>query len=255
MAAGLFFLFFQGFGFLKTNNQSAQNSPAVSFPQATDKPNQQSTPSFKASPTPTPLPTSAPVSSVLLKAPFIVQAPDGEWNLSVYQNGCEEASIMTAWYWLQGKTAPDIVQAKQEIIAITNFEDKTYGPAPDRSAADTAKLLKDYYGYRDAAVKYNISAEDIKSELFQGHLVIVPVNGQKLKNPFYTPPGPLRHMLVIIGYDDKTTEFITNDVGTRHGEKYRYSQNVMENALQDYPTGDHLTITQIVKAMIAVKPE
>ena len=115
------------------------------------------------------------------------------------------------------------------------------------------RIFKGYYKYNNAEARSGISIEDIKKELFDGNLVIVPVNGQKIKNPFYTPPGPLEHMLVVIGYDGATKEFITNDPGTRRGEKYRYSEDILGAALMDYPTGIHQIITEVKTAMIVVK--
>jgi len=61
-------------------------------------------------------------------------------------------------------------------------------------------------------------------------------------------------MLVVIGYDGKTDEFITNDVGTRHGEKFRYGSSRFEASLIDYPTGDDLPATPGKTAMIVVGP-
>ena len=78
------------------------------------------------------------------------------------------------------------------------------------------------------------------------------MNGQKLGNPFFTAPGPERHMLVVIGYDPEKLEFITNDPGTRQGEAYRYPVNVLWLAIRDYPTGDHEPITEVVKKMIVI---
>jgi len=79
------------------------------------------------------------------------------------------------------------------------------------------------------------------------------MNGQKLKNPFFTPPGPLEHMIVIIGYDYQTNEFITNDSGTKHGQNYRYKENILFEALRDYPTGNHKPIIDIQKNIIIVQ--
>jgi hypothetical protein len=59
-------------------------------------------------------------------------------------------------------------------------------------------------------------------------------------------------MVVIRGYDVDTKEFITNDVGTRQGENYRYPESVLFNAIRDYPTGDHLPITGFTKSAILV---
>ena len=213
------------------------------------------TPVATPKPTPTPTPTPQITQNILLNVPFTSQAPDGQWSDPIFQNACEEASILIAMRWVndQPLSKSEVIN---EITAISNFEERQYGYLPyDLSAADTVKLIKDYYDYQNVAVKYNITAEDIKKELARGNLVMAPINGQKLHNPFYTQPGPERHMLVIIGYDAATSEFITNDVGTRHGTRYHYQENIFEQALQDYPTGVHVPIESVRTAMIVVAPK
>lgn len=187
------------------------------------------------------------------EVPFTSQAPFANWGDPVFQNGCEEASILMAMRWVQRKSLAK-KEAYDEIAAISNFEQKKYGEFRDRSAKDVTQLIKDYYGYENIEYKEEIDAEDIKLELALGNLVIVPLNGQKLYNPFYTAPGPVEHMLIVIGYDARKKEFITNDPGTAHGEKYRYKEKILEAALQDYPTGFREPIIKIIKAMIVVKP-
>lgn len=231
---------------LKSQSSSPSFSPSAS-PALTATP----APTKLATPIPTPRP-SPPPQSILQSVSFFAQAPFGEWSDPIYQNGCEEAAIIMAMSWV--RDVPETKeQAKIDIAAITQFEDATYGPAVDRSAADTVRLLKDYYGYQNVEARSAISTKDIKAEILKGNLLIVPINGQILKNPFYTPPGPEHHMIVVIGYDGSTDEFITNDIGTRHGEKYRYSALRLEAALQDYPTGDHLPSVPGATAMIVVK--
>ncbi|OGC46748.1 MAG: hypothetical protein A3A94_01915 [Candidatus Portnoybacteria bacterium RIFCSPLOWO2_01_FULL_43_11] len=198
------------------------------------------------------LPDNPPIQNILLEVPFTSQAPSGNWQDIIFQNACEEASILMAMSWVRGETLTK-EEAEKEIKAISDFELKTYGDFHDRSAADTAQLIRDYFDYDNIEVMENISASDIKTELTEGNLVIVPVNGQKMNNPFYTPPGPIEHMLVIIGYDTQTKEFITNDSGTKRGEKYRYSESILEAALKDYKTGFHEPLEEIKKVMIVVK--
>ena len=255
-----FFWLAKKYNFFRTEGEGllVSSSPGVSVsysPSAT--PAKTSLPSIKPSisstPRPSLIPTPAP-QSILLDVPFFAQAPFGEWSDPLFQNACEEASIIMAWHWANN-TPVTKDQAKQEILALTQFEDQTYGAATDRSAADTAKMFKDYYGYQNITERSGISTGDIKQEILKGHLVITPVNGRILKNPFYTPPGPDHHMLVIIGYDGATDEFITNDVGTRHGEKYRYAASRFEAALQDYPTGNDLPSIPGETAMIVVLPK
>lgn len=199
-----------------------------------------------------PLPASN-LLKILLDVPFTPQAPFGNWDDIKQQNACEEASVLMAMRWVEGKELSP-KQAEEEIIAMSDFEKEKYGHFYDRSASDTAQLIKDYFDYQKVDVMTDISAEDIKVELAKGNVVIVPVNGQKLHNPYYTPPGPLEHMLVVIGYDTTTNEFITNDSGTRRGEKFRYNENVLDSALSDYPTGYHEPINEVNKTMIVIRP-
>lgn len=189
---------------------------------------------------------------VLLDVPFTPQAPFGDWDDVRQQDACEEASVLMAMRWIQGKGLTP-KQAETEIIAMTEYEEEKYGHFHDTSAQDTAlRLFNDYFDYDKVSVKYNINSEDIKKELANGNLVIVPANGTMLGNLYYTPPGPELHMLVIIGYDDTTGEFITNDPGTKRGKGYRYSYEILENALRDYPSGYKEPINQIQNAMIII---
>lgn len=190
---------------------------------------------------------------ILYDVPFTSQAPLGNWRDLRQENGCEEASAIMAMAWVRGKGKFVPAEAEKEIIRAADYELEKYGDFHDTSARDTAeRIFKDYFKYADVEVKYDIGAEDIKKELLRGNLAVVPVNGQKLENPFYKPPGPIVHMIVIIGYDGASKEFITNDPGTRHGENFRYKEEVLEGALQDYPTGFHEPIEKIRTAMIVV---
>ncbi|MFH1671696.1 MAG: C39 family peptidase [Candidatus Portnoybacteria bacterium] len=188
----------------------------------------------------------------VLNIPFTPQAPYADWDNSIYQDGCEEASSLMAVYWTLGKELNKEI-ADREIRAISKYETENFGGFVDTSAQDTAKrIIQGYFGYSKAEVKENIVLKDIISEIEKGHAVIVPVNGQLLGNPYFTQPGPERHNLVIKGYDIETKEFITNDPGTKRGESYRYDENILFNAIRDYPTGDHSPIKSIEKNMIIV---
>jgi hypothetical protein len=189
---------------------------------------------------------------VLLDVPFTSQAPFGEWSDPRQQDACEETSVLMAISWARGEQLTR-TSAKEKILAIAEWEQKNYGSFVDTDVKDTVKrIIKGYFKYDNARAVKDIAIEDIIKELYQGHLVLVPTNGRKLGNPFYTSPGPERHMLVIRGYDPVKKEFITNDSGTRRGEKYRYKEDVVYRAILDYPTGDHLPIMQEKKTMIVV---
>ena len=188
---------------------------------------------------------------VLIDVPFTSQAPFGNWADERQDYGCEEASILMSVYWAEGKELTPKI-AEEEIIAISEFEKKVYGNFYDTSAADTLKVLQTYFGYVNARVAYDIDVDDIKAELAGGNVVVVPINGRLLENPYFTPPGPPKHKIVIRGYDDVTGEFITNDPGTKRGEGYRYSYAVMKRALVDYPSGRDEEITDPRTAMIVI---
>lgn len=202
-------------------------------------------------PTPTVIPTSSRL--INLDIPFTSQAPFGDWADPRQQDGCEEAVSLMAVYWAQGKSFTK-QEALAEILSISRYEEEKFGSFHDTSAQDTAeRIIRGYFGYTKFEVKKNITIQDIIREIMLGNPVIVPLNGQANGNPYYTAPGPERHNLVIRGYDPKTQEFITNDNGTRRGENYRYKQEVLFNAIRDYPTGDHVPIAGIEKSMIVVK--
>jgi len=151
---------------------------------------------------------------------------------------------------LNGKIDKDY--AKGEIERIWEWEVENYGEARDTSAEDTAeRLIGGYFGYKAYRIQRLASSQEIKAELAAGRVVIVPADGRGL-NPNYTAPGPERHMILIRGYDDETGEFITNDAGTRKGEKYRYEYEKLFNAIRDYPTGNHVPIIGREKKMIVV---
>lgn len=57
-----------------------------------------------------------PMTGVDRAVPFVVQAPDGDWKNPRYQDGCEEATVLMALWWAEGKTIAD---AKRELGAIS----------------------------------------------------------------------------------------------------------------------------------------
>ena len=195
------------------------------------------------------------LGTVLLEGvSFTAQAPFGNWDDPRQQDGCEEAASIMAVKWARGESL-SLAQAENLITSIADWEQENYGEYRDSSAADTLnRIIKGYLEYQNAEVKYGITSSDIIRELEKGNIIIVPTNGRYLGNPYFTPPGPERHMFVVKGYDYETGEFITNDNGTRWGENFRYSKNTLYNAIMDYPTGYHEPIQSTVKAMIVVRP-
>jgi len=179
---------------------------------------------------------SAITETIKLNVPFSVQAPFGNWSDPVFQNACEEDSIVMAMGWINGVPTISSDSAQKKILDIVNFENRTFGYNADTDVFDVQKIFQQYFHQQNISVQENITVSDINQELQKGNLVLVPAFGQALGNPNYTAPGPVEHMLVIIGYDPTTKEFITNDSGTRHGSGYRYNENVLWKAIWEYPS-------------------
>ena len=196
--------------------------------------------------------TQASKRLILQAVPFSSQAPFAEWSDPRQQDGCEEISAVMAMYWAKGgELTAD--KAKQAILDISAYEAENWKSYHDTSASDTvSRIFQGYFNYDLAEARYDIDASDIIAELEKGNIVIVPLNGQALKNPHYTRGGPERHMLLVKGYDRESDEFITNDPGTRFGENYRYSSERLAGAIRDYPSGDRVPIKEKRRAMIVV---
>ena len=77
-----------------------------------------------------------------------------------------------------------------------------------------------------------IAVNNDPSKIAISNPIIIPAAGRDLHNPFFSGAGPFYHMLVVIGYSDNG--FITNDPGTKQGEQYWYSSDVLLNALHDW---------------------
>lgn len=183
--------------------------------------------------------------------PFVPQAPDGNWKNPLYQDGCEEASILLSVRFLEGKTL-SVEAMKSEMRTLAAYLEKQYGTSRDLSLSDAMMVLREYFNLRDIEYYEVITKEDIRMELRKGNILLVQTDGRALRNPHYTAPGPERHMLVAIGYDEKTDEVITNDPGTKFGKNYRYSLDRLFEAIQEYPTGDHLPIPKPAKKSMIV---
>ena len=196
----------------------------------------------------------APVRLVRQTVPYTVQAPTANWRDPLFQDACEEAAVFMAARWVEGKKSISIPEALAEIRALAAYSRKHLGTSVDQSAADTGRLLRGYYGYAAFSVHENVTLDRLRREVLRGNLVITPMNGRRLGNPYYTPPGPPRHMLLLIGYDPRTREFITNDPGTRRGKGYRYQEDLLFRAIRDYRTGNRLPIAGEAKTIIVVRP-
>lgn len=182
--------------------------------------------------------TSSPNSSIqlpnslLLKVPFTPQAPTANWDAS-HNEDCEEASAVMANAYYNGprdiKLDPTYVEG--QLTKLTDWEMQTFGYNLDISSEETNKMIETNY-HLQTKILYGFTEQDIKKQLSQNHLVLLPANGQLLGNPNYKQPGPKYHMLVIRGFTPSA--IITNDPGTKNGLNYSYSFDTLYNANGDW---------------------
>lgn len=164
-------------------------------------------------------------SSLLVKVPFTPQAPTANWD-ELHNEACEEASaIMAHAYFEQIKSlSPELVEL--EISTLTDWQNENYSYHLSVNTDEVAKMIREVYDLKTEVVP--ISEETIKRALADNKLILYPANGQMLKNPYFKQPGPIYHMLVITGYNEKG--FITNDPGTKRGQNFQYTYETLRSA-------------------------
>ena len=178
--------------------------------------------------------------TILLSVPFIAQAPLGDWSDPRQQDACEEAGVLMAMAWVRNRGEIDPVVAQAEIIALADWQQEKFAEHRDLHIAEVAtRLFGEYFNYQLVELKTINNKFDLIQALKESKIILIPSNGQALANPYFTPPGPERHLLVVIGYNPETDEFITNDPGTRHGRSFVYPADQLFNAIRVYPSGYH----------------
>ena len=185
--------------------------------------------------------------------PFSSQAPQFSWDDPRQQDGCEEISVLMAMAWVRREKQVPASVWEERITSLADFSQEKYGEHRDISVRDVVEwLFKDYFSYNKVRVSLIESSAQIVAELENGNLLLVPLNGQELGNPNFTPPGPEHHFAVIKGYDYRRQEFIAHDPGTRYGANYRYPEDVLYQAIRSYPTGYHEKYDHVKKEAIIV---
>ncbi len=163
-----------------------------------------------------------------LAVAFAPQAPFGRWD-GLHQEACEEASMIIVSRYFSGQSLNHSIMEEeiQKLIAWEAAQDYRV----DLTATEAVAVLADYFGL-SARVEPEATIDRIKYELSLGNLIIVPAAGRELGNPYFQTPGPIYHMLVIKGYNQR--EFITNDVGTKRGDGFRYPYDRLIAAIHDW---------------------
>lgn len=196
---------------------------------------------------------SIPSKFLIEGVPFTAQAPTRNWELP-FQEACEEASVLMVNRFYTKRALPDDPAEIDKIITdMATWGEENMDGKIDTDAKTSARYFTEYLEYdpKRVNVVYDMSIDDIKAVIASGKPVIVPAAGRDLGNEHFQNPGPIYHMLVIVGYD--SDEFIVNDPGTRFGQGYRYDQHVLFDAIHDL-TPDKENIRQGRKAMIVVGP-
>jgi hypothetical protein len=207
------------------------------------------------------VPTSEAPATELARVPtqlnldidFYSQAPTGDWA-EPYQNTCEEASLVLALNYVNG-VEMNLDQFDQKLLDIVAWENEHFGYYKDTTIEETAEISRLYFGHDNVEVVKDPTIAQIKGFLTLGYPVIAPFAGQELGNPYFTGAGPVYHMLVIRGFENG--RFITNDVGTRHGENFAYNNNVLMGSMHDWVEAAHYDDDAIfdgAKTVLVVKP-
>lgn len=177
--------------------------------------------------------------SVILPVSYMSEAPDGIW-VGNWKNACEEDSVYMVDAYYRGLKILSINEAKAFMQNLFSVQDALYGDNKNSSAERTVYLINTHSTFK-GKVKENPTIDEIKEEIRQGRPVISMHYGFDLKNeniPFRIG-GTSYHVLVIVGFDDATEEFITNDPGdTVQGHYRAYKYNLFMHSIKDF---DHIS--------------
>jgi len=165
-----------------------------------------------------------------LEAPFYSQAPFSNWDYP-WQEACEEASVLLVAnvYFEHDWTREEF---NEQILALVDWENEVFGSYEHTDVDQTVKILEEYLDL-ETIVHQDPTFEDVQTILARGHLIVMTFAGKELGNPFFTNGGPIYHAMMIKGYKEGE-KVIVHDVGTRRGEDYVYTWEVIENSLHDY---------------------
>lgn len=236
IAGIVFFSFLVWFGFFtKKITQKHEASPSISI--ESEPAVKTDLPASSPSSTPPPIENNSPVATtelailpanVNLTVPFTSQAPFAVWD-ALHEDACEEASLLMLKHFNTGTSISEKQTIEDEITNLISWEEQN-GYGPSITLEELSKIAK---------IKFNLNGtvkvatiEDIKTEIAGGNPVIIGAAGKILPNPNFRNGGPNYHMLVIKGYN--STQFITNDPGTRLGENFVYKYDDMINAIHDW---------------------
>ncbi|OGH61114.1 MAG: hypothetical protein A2848_02225 [Candidatus Magasanikbacteria bacterium RIFCSPHIGHO2_01_FULL_50_8] len=182
---------------------------------------------------------------------FFPQAPKKNWDV-YHEDYCEEAAVLGVHAFLKEKKY-STDQMEVELEKMRDWEINTFGYFESTSIEQTARIAREYLGYKKVRVIERPTIAMIRAEVAAGHPVIVPANGKQLKNPHFKNGGPEYHMYVIRGFTERG-DVITNDPGTQFGENYVYKVSVVMSSMADWNNGeDHDALPTGTPAVLVIE--
>lgn len=171
-----------------------------------------------------------PPTTFAMQVPFSSQAPNNNWSRN---EDCEETSITMANAYLTGSTEDKLNTdaAQFAINTLKKWEQDNLGYNANTGIDATTKMAEGAFGLKVKQVP-NFTEQDLKTELLNRHPILLALNARLLGNPKYQDSGPLYHMIVLRGYNQKG--FFVNDPGTDGGDGSTYSFDVLKNASADW---------------------
>ncbi len=172
---------------------------------------------------------------IVLNVPYVSEAPDGNWTGS-WINACEESSITMVHRFYQGESTTTIAESKEFMTLLFNEQKKLYKSDMNSNSERTLGLIKKFADF-DGEIATDPTIDSIKNEIKNGRPVISLHYGVDLQNPNvpFKPTGSAFHVIVVVGFNDETQQFITHDNGdTKDGINHAYSYDIFMNSLHDY---------------------
>jgi len=121
-------------------------------------------------------------------------------------------------------------EAIKRIKEILTAKNKEFQISKDESLEKISELITLLGLPWKTEIVENPTLEDIKKQLINNQPIIAPVFAPALN---YSAGGPDYHVMVITGYDDKTSEFIVNDPALKNGKGIRFDYDIFMKAIHD----------------------
>ncbi len=163
------------------------------------------------------------------EVPFTTQAPLGDWG-EPWNEFSEEAVMAMARLWYLDEQIISLDQIALMMKDIARYELEVFGSSTLSDIYQVQIVLKNFFGMNSEILE-NPDISRMKEVLEEGSIIIAPINGKILLNPYYGNPAPSNHMVLIYGW--KENYFITHDPGTSRGKSYLYEQKNILDSIQD----------------------